>query len=719
MANYANLLATIAANIYTNNNNEVTAAMVKSAVDQMVASLGAGYQFMGVATPATIPGNTDVKQFYIASEAGSYTGFGSFTISRNELCFFLYDSSWTMIKIIVPIGKKVTSGEFIWAITDDDDHFLLGIRTDGSFEYAKGVPAPLASVIQDLADSLGGKVDKISGSQLVKSNYVKEISNSEFIYAMTDANDRVLWGVRTDGSFFTALDEQPGDGKDVLDFYFPEKIFEVINDIPYVNDGGVLDNKEFTREYLNTIYPDRLYIGGACPFADGLGSKVLSTPIRWRQDIATATTEQSFEISFGGNGFKKVSGSFGLISTKSSVALGQNITLMPIGDSITLGSNAGFWDKSGDWSFPNFVAELFEMDDIDNQEDNGAAAGAVKCHLVGTMKGATRSVTYRGHTIDHSDDCSEGRGGWAVCDYLRHPFDMAPTTGDYDILGLRTAVGDPSLLPDEQVYQLIANTCWGIYPPDITEASWNRFRNRIGHGNVSWADATAAMKQELEDWATTTIVNNPSNPFYSKADYNAMTNTMFSWSAYYNRYKTYQDDAETPLSTPGTDHIPGTIVCVPKYISIALGANDSTFMRTQGEIAADIMTMADLLRTATSAKILVLTTGWPASQIPMYHPNLSQFKDTYTDARLHLPFLRNKAICTAAGDLTEQAANGIYICPSFYVQGFDTSRTHKNESLGTDFDYDFSWDTEDVHPGPGGHRQIGYQLYSLIMYLLS
>ena len=35
MANYANLLATIAANIYTNHNNEVTAEMVKTAVDAM------------------------------------------------------------------------------------------------------------------------------------------------------------------------------------------------------------------------------------------------------------------------------------------------------------------------------------------------------------------------------------------------------------------------------------------------------------------------------------------------------------------------------------------------------------------------------------------------------------------------------------------------------------------------------------------------------------
>ena len=40
MANYANLLATIAANIYTNGNNEVTAQMVKDAVDDIVDKMG-------------------------------------------------------------------------------------------------------------------------------------------------------------------------------------------------------------------------------------------------------------------------------------------------------------------------------------------------------------------------------------------------------------------------------------------------------------------------------------------------------------------------------------------------------------------------------------------------------------------------------------------------------------------------------------------------------
>lgn len=99
MANYANLLATIAANIYTNGNNEVTAAMVKSAVDQMVASLGSGYQFMGVATPSTNPGTPDSKAFYIATQGGVYTNFGGLAVDAGISVLYGSGSSWALQKI--------------------------------------------------------------------------------------------------------------------------------------------------------------------------------------------------------------------------------------------------------------------------------------------------------------------------------------------------------------------------------------------------------------------------------------------------------------------------------------------------------------------------------------------------------------------------------------------------------------------------------------------
>ena len=94
MANYANLLATIAANIYTNHNNEVTAAGVKDVTDAMVASLGAGYQYMGVATPTTDPSTPDQNVAYLAILPGTYTDFAGITIRDGEVAFLVWNGSW-------------------------------------------------------------------------------------------------------------------------------------------------------------------------------------------------------------------------------------------------------------------------------------------------------------------------------------------------------------------------------------------------------------------------------------------------------------------------------------------------------------------------------------------------------------------------------------------------------------------------------------------------
>lgn len=134
MANYANLLATIAANIYTNGNNEVTAAMVKSAVDAMVASLGAGYQFAGVATPSTNPGTPDFRCFYITSKPGTYTNFSGLAVKDGEVAVLYWDTSWHKSSVSLwynpkPINlfdkDKATTGKYINASG------TLGNVTDG------------------------------------------------------------------------------------------------------------------------------------------------------------------------------------------------------------------------------------------------------------------------------------------------------------------------------------------------------------------------------------------------------------------------------------------------------------------------------------------------------------------------------------------------------------------------------------------------------------
>ena len=96
MAAYDNLRAVIAANIYQNNNNEVTADMVKTAMEAMVASLGAEFQFGGMAEPSDNPGTPDYKVAYLASTPGTYTNFGGLVVADGEVVYLKWDgTAWS------------------------------------------------------------------------------------------------------------------------------------------------------------------------------------------------------------------------------------------------------------------------------------------------------------------------------------------------------------------------------------------------------------------------------------------------------------------------------------------------------------------------------------------------------------------------------------------------------------------------------------------------
>lgn len=96
MSNYQNTKATIAANVYTNHNNEVTAAMVKAGINSVVDSLIAGgFLYKGVATTSTNPGSPDANVFYIATAPGTYTNFGSLVVADGEVAILKYNGSWS------------------------------------------------------------------------------------------------------------------------------------------------------------------------------------------------------------------------------------------------------------------------------------------------------------------------------------------------------------------------------------------------------------------------------------------------------------------------------------------------------------------------------------------------------------------------------------------------------------------------------------------------
>lgn len=160
MSQYNNLKGVIASQVYTNHNNEVTAEMVKTAMNAMTDSLGAGYQYLGIATPNTTPPESpDQNVFYIAAEPGTYTNFpisgGYLQVTENEVAIFKYNGTWsketTGIKLVsvsqntliigdTEVGRILTDDdnpEWMEITIDADGNILEGIRKDGTKYIAK------------------------------------------------------------------------------------------------------------------------------------------------------------------------------------------------------------------------------------------------------------------------------------------------------------------------------------------------------------------------------------------------------------------------------------------------------------------------------------------------------------------------------------------------------------------------------------------------------
>lgn len=104
MANYSELIATINDQIKANGNQEITGPVLNSVLQAMVSALGEGYQFMGVATPATNPGTPDGKVFYLAFQSGSYVNFGGAVLKDGFLGVLVYSGSWTLTSSAIDTG---------------------------------------------------------------------------------------------------------------------------------------------------------------------------------------------------------------------------------------------------------------------------------------------------------------------------------------------------------------------------------------------------------------------------------------------------------------------------------------------------------------------------------------------------------------------------------------------------------------------------------------
>ena len=102
---YNQLKFDIAQVIRTNGNEEITGEVLQYILLEMVSHLGLAYQFAGVATTETEPGEPDENKAWLIG-AGTYRNFGDeFTVNDNELGVVMWNGVFTV--------KKITTGRAV------------------------------------------------------------------------------------------------------------------------------------------------------------------------------------------------------------------------------------------------------------------------------------------------------------------------------------------------------------------------------------------------------------------------------------------------------------------------------------------------------------------------------------------------------------------------------------------------------------------------------
>ena len=181
---------TIDANIKQNRNQEITGKILNSVLNQMVTTLGVGYQFAGVATIDTNPENSDAKVFYIANGKGTYTNFGRIEVTEDEVVVLYYDTEWHKVATGIASNSKLTSllndidnvKEEVNADLEgkqdtisDLDAIRQGAQKGSTALQSESDPVYLADkpklALKVEIPDVSGKVDKVVGKSLSSNDY--------------------------------------------------------------------------------------------------------------------------------------------------------------------------------------------------------------------------------------------------------------------------------------------------------------------------------------------------------------------------------------------------------------------------------------------------------------------------------------------------------------------------------------------------------------------
>lgn len=111
---------------------------------------------------------------------------------------------------IAELGSYVENNpEYARAYTDAEGRFLWGIKQDGSVEFTKGIPSSIKKYIDSLDRNNDEEVERINQLVIglladvkVLTDTYHYISNPEWACAIVDSEERILMGIKADGSYY-------------------------------------------------------------------------------------------------------------------------------------------------------------------------------------------------------------------------------------------------------------------------------------------------------------------------------------------------------------------------------------------------------------------------------------------------------------------------------------------------------------------------------------
>lgn len=101
MASYDTLKGSVQQVIKQNGQNEITGELLQQTLLAMINSLGAQFQFAGVATPSMDPGTPDQNVIYLAGP-GTYPNFGTLIVPDGYIGVLSYNGTWELGTIAAP-----------------------------------------------------------------------------------------------------------------------------------------------------------------------------------------------------------------------------------------------------------------------------------------------------------------------------------------------------------------------------------------------------------------------------------------------------------------------------------------------------------------------------------------------------------------------------------------------------------------------------------------